>query len=97
MLTLTRHLFGLWPEYVRQELEQTDNYNKQVVRCCKVVEYEQPSPIMEERAFDELKKLGMTVTKIDIAPFEKAAVKFQDDYAKKIGATDLLKTIRETK
>lgn len=100
-ITLTRHLFGpLALNMSVKSWNKLSDYNKQVVQAAAKVaaEYERSlAPIMEERAFDELKKLGMTVTKIDIAPFEKAAVKFQDDYAKKIGATDLLKTIRETK
>ncbi|KQP18308.1 TRAP transporter substrate-binding protein [Pseudorhodoferax sp. Leaf267] len=50
--------------------------------------------VREAESLAAVKKLGMKVNDIDIAPLQKAALKAQDDLAKDFGAEALLKQIR---
>lgn len=49
----------------------------------------------EGESLAALKKLGMKVNEIDVAPLQKAALSAQDDLAKEIGAESLLALIRK--
>jgi TRAP-type transport system periplasmic protein len=54
------------------------------------------APEREAEALAQVKKLGMKVNAIDIAPLQKAALQAQDDLAKEFGAEKLLEQIRKT-
>jgi tripartite ATP-independent transporter DctP family solute receptor len=100
-ITLTGHLFG--PLLLNMSMKAwnklSDSDKKVVMAGAKVAaEYERSlAPIKEEQAFTKLKSLGVSVKSIDTSGFKKAANKFNADYAKKIGASDLLKIIEKTK
>lgn len=51
--------------------------------------------VREGESLAALRKLGMKIHEIDIAPLQKAALAAQDDLAKEIGAEALLGTIRK--
>ena len=53
------------------------------------------APQREAEALAEVKKLGMKVNEIDLAPLQKAALQAQDDLAKEFGAEALLAQIRK--
>ena len=53
------------------------------------------APQREGEALAEVKKLGMKVNEIDLAPLQKAALQAQDDLAKEFGAEALLAQIRK--
>ena len=53
------------------------------------------APQREGEALAEVKKLGMKVNEIDLAPLQKAALQAQDDMAKEFGAEALLAQIRK--
>lgn len=53
------------------------------------------APQREGESLAEVKKLGMKVHEIDVAPLQKAAVAAQDDLAKEFGAESLLAAIRK--
>ena len=55
------------------------------------------APQREGEALAEVKKRGMKVNEIDLAPLQKAAVAAQNDLAKEFGAEKLLEQIRNTK
>jgi len=54
------------------------------------------APQREGQALAEVRRLGMKVNEIDIAPLVKAALQAQDDLAKEFGAEKLLEQIRKT-
>jgi TRAP-type C4-dicarboxylate transport system substrate-binding protein len=54
------------------------------------------APQREGEALAQVKKLGMKVNEIDLAPLQKAAVAAQNDLAKEFGAEKLLQQIRNT-
>jgi tripartite ATP-independent transporter DctP family solute receptor len=100
-VTLTGHLFG--PLCLNMSMK---TWNKLSAKDKKIVmagakvaaNYERSlAPVKEKQAFDKLKELGVTITSVDTTAFKKAANKFNVDYAKKIGAAGLLKTIERTK
>ncbi len=53
------------------------------------------APEKEAEALAQVKKLGMKVNEIDVAPLQKAAVQAQDELAKEFGAEALLAQIRK--
>ena len=53
------------------------------------------APEREAASLAEVKKLGMKVNDIDVAPLQKAALAAQDDLAKEFGAESLLAQIRK--
>ena len=53
------------------------------------------APEKEAEALAQVKKLGMKVNEIDVAPLQKAAVTAQDELAKEFGAESLLAQIRK--
>jgi tripartite ATP-independent transporter DctP family solute receptor len=55
------------------------------------------APQREGEALAQVKKLGMKVNEIDLAPLQKAALQAQDELAKEFGAEKLLAQIRATK
>ena len=55
----------------------------------------QMAPQREAEALAAVKKLGMKVNEIDVAPLQKAALAAQDDLAKEFGAEALLAQIRK--
>ena len=54
------------------------------------------APEREALSLAQVKKLGMKVNEIDIAPLQKAALQAQDELAKEFGAEKLLEQIRKT-
>jgi TRAP-type transport system periplasmic protein len=53
------------------------------------------APEREAEALATVKKLGMKVNEIDVAPLQKAALAAQDDLAKEFGAESLLAQVRK--
>jgi tripartite ATP-independent transporter DctP family solute receptor len=53
------------------------------------------APLREAESLAALKKLGMKVNEIDVAPLQAAALKAQDELAKEIGAEAMLAIIRK--
>jgi tripartite ATP-independent transporter DctP family solute receptor len=53
------------------------------------------APAREAETLAELKKLGMKVNEIDLAPLQKAALTAQDELSKEFGAESLLAMIRK--
>ena len=53
------------------------------------------APAREAETLAELKKLGMKVNEIDLAPLQKAALAAQDELSKEFGAESLLAMIRK--
>jgi TRAP-type transport system periplasmic protein len=53
------------------------------------------APVREAESLAAVKKLGMKVNDIDVAPLQKAASTAQDDLAKEFGAESLLAQIRK--
>lgn len=53
------------------------------------------APEKEAEALAQVKKLGMKVNEIDVAPLQKAALAAQDELAREFGAESLLATIRK--
>jgi tripartite ATP-independent transporter DctP family solute receptor len=53
------------------------------------------APEKEAEALAQVKKLGMKVNEIDVAPLQKAAVQAQDELAKEFGAESLLAQMRK--
>jgi tripartite ATP-independent transporter DctP family solute receptor len=100
-ITLTGHLFGpLCLNMSMKTWNKLSAYNKKIVMAgAKVAANHERSlaPIKEDQAFEKLKALGVEVKTIDTKAFQKAAAKFNQDYAKKIGASDLLRVIQKTK
>jgi tripartite ATP-independent transporter DctP family solute receptor len=54
------------------------------------------APEREGEALAQVRKLGMKVNEIDLAPLQKAAIAAQDELAKEFGAEKLLQQIRKT-
>src|SRR5258705_3028736 len=54
------------------------------------------APQRDAEALAQVKKLGMKVNEIDLAPLQKAAIPAQDELAKEFGAEKLLEQIRKT-
>jgi tripartite ATP-independent transporter DctP family solute receptor len=100
-ITLTGHLFGpLCLNMSMKTWNKLSAYDKKIVLAgAKVAANHERSlaPIKEDQAFEKLKALGVNVNSIDTAAFQKEAAKFNKDYAKKIGASDLLHIIQKTK
>ena len=71
----------------RQTVQNAANEAAQTVR--------KMAPQREAEALAEVKRLGMKVTEIDVAPLIKAAVTAQDELAKEFGAEALLAQIRK--
>ena len=55
----------------------------------------QMAPEKEAESLAAVKKLGMKVNDIDVAPLQKAAITAQDELAKEFGAESLLAQIRK--
>jgi len=53
------------------------------------------APEKEAESLAQVKKLGMKVNDIDVAPLQKAAITAQDELAKEFGAEALLAQIRK--
>ena len=53
------------------------------------------APVKEVESLAAVKKLGMKVNEIDLAPLQKAALPAQDELAKDFGAESLLAQIRK--
>ena len=53
------------------------------------------APVQEAESLAAVKKLGMKVNDIDVAPLQKAALAAQDELAKEFGAESLLAQIRK--
>jgi tripartite ATP-independent transporter DctP family solute receptor len=99
-MALTRHLmdptflvFSL-AEWKKLSAAEQAALQKAATEAGKVVR--EMAPQREGEALAQVKKLGMKVNEIDLAPLQKAAVAAQDDLAKEFGAEKLLEQIRNT-
>jgi tripartite ATP-independent transporter DctP family solute receptor len=100
-MALTKHLmdptflvFSL-PEWKKLSAAEQAALQKAANDAAKVVR--EMAPQREGEALAQVKKLGMKVNEIDLAPLQKAAVQAQDDLAKEFGAEKLLDQIRKTR
>jgi len=100
-ISLIGHLFG--PTVTACSLKEWNGYTdkeKQVMAAAGKMAQDVNRNLSAQRdaeALAQLKAKGMTINPIDKEPLVKAASPVQDELAKQIGATDLLKIIRETK
>ena len=99
-IALTKHLmdptflvFSL-PEWNKLSPAEKAALQKAATEAGKVVR--DMAPQREGEALEQVKKLGMKVNEIDLAPLQKAALQAQDDLAKEFGAEKLLEQIRKT-
>ncbi len=100
-VALTRHLFGptvltyslaLWnnlSEADQKVLTDAADFAIEVNRAL--------APVRERQALQQLEDVGMTITNVDTAQFQKDAVPLQDELAADLDATDLLQLIRDAK
>src|SRR5947207_4079633 len=100
-MALTKHLmdptflvFSL-PEWKKLTAAEHAALQKAANDAAKVVR--EMAPQREGEALAQVKKLGMKVNEIDLAPLQKAALQAQDDLAKEFGAEKLLDQIRKTR
>ena len=100
-IALTEHLFGgTIIAYSKQEWEGYTDKERQVVAEAAKLGQDINRGLSVKRDQESMALLvgkGMIVNKIDKSPFLEAAGPLQDELATKIGASDLLKVIRETK
>ena len=100
-IALTGHLFGgTITAYSKKEWDAyTDGERKVVAEAAKLGQdiNRGLSVTRDQESMELLKGKGMVINKIDTSAFVQAAAPLQDDLAAKLGATDLLKIIRETK
>jgi len=99
-MALTRHLmdptflvFSL-AEWKKLTPAEQGALQKAATEAGKVVR--EMAPQREGEALAQVKKLGMKVNEIDLAPLQKAAIAAQDELAKEFGAEKLLEQIRKT-
>src|SRR5258706_1243549 len=99
-IALTRHLmdptflvFSL-AEWKKLSPAEQAALQKAATEAGKVVR--DMAPQREGEALAEVKRLGMKVNEIDLAPLQKAALAAQDELAKEFGAEKLLEQIRKT-
>jgi tripartite ATP-independent transporter DctP family solute receptor len=100
-MVLTRHLYGplafvcskrAWDGYTGQERSAI------LAAAAAGRDYQRSLAVAKENeAFDFLKNKGMTIREIDTNAFRERAGALQDEMAQGLGASDLLKLIRETK
>ncbi|MCF7933424.1 MAG: TRAP transporter substrate-binding protein [Spirochaetia bacterium] len=100
-ISMTRHLFGpLAFVYSSSEWAKLNEEQKEVVKKATEVARDaqrEKAPAKEAEGFAFLKDQGMKITEIDTSDFEKAAMGIQDEIASELGATDLLKIIRNAR
>ena len=100
-MALTGHLFGgTIIAYSKKEWDSyTDAERKVVGEAAKLGQdiNRGLSVTRDQESMELLKGKGMVINAIDTTPFTQAAGPLQDDLAGKLGASDLLKIIRETK
>ena len=99
-IALTKHLmdptflvFSL-AEWKKLAPAEQSALQKAATEAAKVVR--SMAPQRDAEALAQVKKLGMKVNEIDLAPLQKAAVPAQDELAKEFGAESLLAQIRNT-
>ena len=99
-IALTKHLmdptflvFSL-PEWKKLSSAEQAALQKAATDAARVVR--QMAPQREGEALAEVKRLGMKVNEIDVAPLVRAAVQAQDELAREFGAEKLLDAIRKT-
>jgi TRAP-type transport system periplasmic protein len=97
-IAMTRHLmdptffvFSLaeWKKFTPKEQEVMMKAAKAGAQTVRTM-----APTRETESLDAVKKLGMKVNDIDVAPLQKAALAAQDELAKEFGAESLLTKIR---
>ena len=97
-ITLTKHLFGplvmacSMKEWNALSADEKNVLQKAALRGRDV--QRAAAPAEEAKAFDQLKAKGMIINPIDLSSIMPAATKLQGDFAKDIGATDLLTQIQ---
>ena len=97
-VTLTKHLFGplvmacSMKEWNGLSAADKDVLQKATLRGRDV--QRAAAPAEEAKAFEQLKAKGMTINPIDLSSIMPAAIKLQGDFAKDLGATDLLTQIQ---
>ena len=98
-IALTRHLMDptflvmSLPEW--KKLSPADQAVVQKGALAAAATVRQMAPQREAEALAAVKKLGMKVNEIDVAPLQKAALAAQDELAKEFGAEALLAQIRK--
>lgn len=88
-IVINEQLYNSLTDEQKSALEEAALYAADVERK----EYEQA----DEKAFDELKNLGVKVTEPDVTPFQEAAKKVWEQYADKVGGMDRIQKIQDTK
>ncbi|HBF36458.1 MAG TPA: hypothetical protein DDW50_03970 [Firmicutes bacterium] len=100
-VAVTEHLFGplCFNMSIQTWNKLSDQDKKIILAGAKFAADKERSltPIKEKQAFEALKKQGVKIVKIDTSKFAKAAIDYQNSYAKQIGVTDLLNSIRKIK
>jgi TRAP-type C4-dicarboxylate transport system substrate-binding protein len=97
-IALTKHLMD--PTFLVMSLPEWKKYNaaeQQILMKGAALGGEivkAMAPRRESESLDAVKKLGMKVTQIDVAPLLEAATPAQNDLAKEFGAEALLAQIR---
>mgnify|MGYP001123945606 CR=1 FL=1 len=100
-IALTRHLFGpLAFVYSEKEWQKLSDKEQKVVMDAATFARDVQrglAPIREAEAFSFLEEKGMRINDIDTTSFREKAASVQEELAAEMGATELLKTIKETK
>jgi TRAP-type transport system periplasmic protein len=98
-IALTRHLmdptFLVMSQLEWKKLSAADQAIVQKAAQAAALTVRQMAPQREAEALAAVRKLGMKVNEIDVAPLLKAALTAQNDLAKEFGAEALLEQIRK--
>ena len=98
-IALTRHLMDptflvlSLPEWNKLTPAEQQTVQKAATEAAQTVR--KMAPQRDAEALAEVKRLGMKVTEIDVAPLIKSAITAQDELAKEFGAEALLAQIRK--
>ncbi len=100
-IAMTRHLFGpLAFVYSEKEWDKlSENERDTIMNAATFARDVQRglAPIREAEAFQFLEDKGMKINDIDTTSFREKATSVQEELADEMGASDLLKMIKETK
>jgi tripartite ATP-independent transporter DctP family solute receptor len=98
-IALTRHLMDptflvlSLPEWKKLSSSEQEIVQQAATKAAATVR--SMAPARDAESLEAVKKLGMKVNEIDVAPLQKAALAAQDDLAKEFGAESLLAQIRK--
>lgn len=100
-ITLTGHLFGPTVTVIsKKEWDRYTDKEKEVVAAAARLAQDVNRSLSAQRDAESMRALeakGMVITAIDTKGFVKAAIPLQDRLANEMGASELLKLIRETR